>query len=67
MAEVPEVETLVRDLREAVVGRTIRNTEVLLNAAIRFPTVDQFKSLLTDRVVLEAHRRAKYMLRLGKC
>jgi len=62
MAEVPEVETIVRDLREAVVGRTIHETEVLLAAAVRFPSVDEFASLLTDRVVLESKRRAKYIL-----
>ena len=62
MAEVPEVETIVRDLREAVVGRTIGRTEVLLPAAVRFPTVDEFMSLLTERVVLESNRRAKYIL-----
>ena len=62
MAEVPEVETLVRDLREAVVGRTILEAEVLLPAAVRFPTTEEFTALLTDRLVLEAHRRAKYML-----
>jgi formamidopyrimidine-DNA glycosylase len=62
MAEVPEVETIVRDLREAVVGRTILMVEVLLPAAVRFPTVDEFTTLLTDRVVLESKRRAKYIL-----
>ncbi len=62
MAEVPEVETLVRDLREAVVGRTLYETDVLQPAAVRFPTVNEFTTLLTDRVVLEAHRRAKYIL-----
>lgn len=62
MAEVPEVETIVRDLREAVVGRTILATEVLAPAAIRFPTVDEFTILLTDRVVLGSQRRAKYIL-----
>lgn len=62
MAEVPEVETLVRDLRQAVVGRTIRQTEVLLPAAVRFPTVEEFTNLLTGRVVLESQRRAKYIL-----
>ena len=62
MAEVPEVETIVRDLREAVVGRTIARTEVLLPAAVRFPTADEFTSLLTERVVLESNRRAKYIL-----
>ena len=62
MAEVPEVETLVRDLRDAVVGRTLMKTEVPQPAAVRFPTVGEFTTLLTDRVVLDAHRRAKYIL-----
>ena len=62
MAEVPEVETIVRDLQEAVVGRTIHETDVLQPAAVRFPTVDEFTALLTDRVFLEAQRRAKYIL-----
>lgn len=62
MAEVPEVETIVRDLREAMVGRTIIETEVLLPAAVRFPTVEEFTTLLTNRVILDARRRAKYIL-----
>jgi formamidopyrimidine-DNA glycosylase len=62
MAEVPEVETIVRDLREAVVGRTLRETEVLLSAAVRYPTVDEFSTLLTSRVFLDSQRRAKYIL-----
>ena len=62
MAEVPEVETLVRDLREVVVGRMIRETDVFQPAAVRFPTVNEFTTLLTDRAVVDAHRRAKYIL-----
>src|SRR5215207_1704139 len=62
MAEVPEVETLVRDLREAVVGRTIHEANVFQSASVRFPTVDEFTALLTDRVILDAQRRAKYIL-----
>jgi formamidopyrimidine-DNA glycosylase len=62
MAEVPEVETLVRDLREAVVGRTLIGTEVLQPAAVRFPTVDEFTALMTNRVFIDAQRRAKYIL-----
>ena len=62
MAEVPEVETLVRDLREAVVGRTLVETKVLQPAVVRYPTVDEFSNLLTDRVFLNANRRAKYIL-----
>ncbi|HKY55446.1 MAG TPA: DNA-formamidopyrimidine glycosylase family protein [Anaerolineales bacterium] len=62
MAEVPEVETLVRDLREAMIGRTIRETDVLQPGIVRYPTVDEFNTLLTDRVILDANRRAKYIL-----
>ena len=62
MAEMPEVETLVRDLREAVVGRTLLRTEVLLPAAVRYPAVDEFTALLSDRLVLDSQRRAKYIL-----
>jgi formamidopyrimidine-DNA glycosylase len=62
MAEVPEVEIIVRDLRKALVGRTIRTTEVLQSAAIRFPTVEEFTAVLKERTILDAHRRAKYIL-----
>ena len=62
MAEVPEVETLVRDLREAVAGRALINTDVFLPAAVRYPDPDEFKALLTDRVFLDSQRRAKYIL-----
>src|SRR5689334_11625639 len=62
MAEVPEVETLVRDLRAAVVGRLIQQTEVLQPTAVRFPGALEFTSLLTDRLVLDSQRRAKYIL-----
>jgi formamidopyrimidine-DNA glycosylase len=62
MAEVPEVEILVRDLNEAVVGRTIQSVNVRLEAAVRFPTVIEFSTLLRDRTVTGAQRRAKYIL-----
>ena len=62
MAEVPEVETIVRDLRQAVVERKIIETEVLIPAAVRFPTVNEFTDLLTNRIVLDSQRRAKYIL-----
>jgi formamidopyrimidine-DNA glycosylase len=62
MAEVPEVEIIVRDLREAVVGRTILTTEVLQPAAVRYPAFDEFIALLKDRKILDSQRRAKYIL-----
>jgi len=62
MAEVPEVETIVRDLREAVVGRGLRGAEVLLPEALRFPEPERFDALLAGRAVLGAERRGKHIL-----
>lgn len=62
MAEVPEVETLVRDMRESLVGRTLVDTEVVHPPVVRFPGVAEFESLLTNRIFLDSRRRAKYML-----
>jgi formamidopyrimidine-DNA glycosylase len=62
MAEVPEVETIVRDLREAVVGREILAADVLLAAALRFPEPGEFVDRIAGRVVLGAERRAKHIL-----
>lgn len=62
MAEVPEVEIIVRDLCEAVVGRGITGAEVLLPESVLFPSVPEFITMLAGRSVLDANRRAKYIL-----
>jgi formamidopyrimidine-DNA glycosylase len=62
MAEVPEVETIARDLREAVVGRAILGAEVLQSAALRFPAPPEFARLLAGRLIEGARRRAKHIL-----
>lgn len=62
MAEVPEVETIVRDLRAAVVGRRIDGAHVLRPEAIRFPAPDAFERLMAGRIVEDATRRAKHIL-----
>ena len=62
MAEVPEVETIVRDLRSAIVGRAILGAEVIAPEAVRFPAPQAFVDRLSGRQILAAHRRAKYIL-----
>jgi formamidopyrimidine-DNA glycosylase len=62
MTEMPEVEILVRDLREYVVGRTITAAEVVLPAAVRFPSVPEFVEHLQGCVVTGVERRAKHIL-----
>lgn len=62
MAEVPEVEIIVRDLCAAVVGRTITGAEVLLPASVVFPSVPEYVAMIANRTVLDANRRAKFIL-----
>lgn len=62
MAEVPEVETIVRDLQAAVVGRPIAGATVLLPDAVRFPAPADFEAQIAGRAVLAAERRAKHIL-----
>jgi len=62
MAEVPEVEILARGLREAVLGRRITRVEVLRPEAVRFPSAEEFITLIDNRTILTAQRKAKYIL-----
>jgi formamidopyrimidine-DNA glycosylase len=62
VAEVPEVETIVRDLRAAVVGREVQSAEVLRTEAVRFPSPELFAAMVAGRRVLAAERRAKHIL-----
>ncbi|RPJ52390.1 MAG: formamidopyrimidine-DNA glycosylase [Chloroflexi bacterium] len=62
MAEVPEVEIILRDLCEAVVGRVITGAEVLEPASVLFPPIPEFAAILHGREVLDANRRAKFIL-----
>jgi formamidopyrimidine-DNA glycosylase len=62
VAEVPEVEIIVRDLKQAVVGRRFVGADIKLPEAVRFTSPDDFVAHLTGRRVLAAERRAKFML-----
>ncbi|MCY1045866.1 formamidopyrimidine-DNA glycosylase [Corallococcus sp. bb12-1] len=62
MAEVPEVEIIVRDLKQAVVGRRFVDAQVLVPTAVRFASPEDFIQNLRGRRVLSADRRAKFML-----
>lgn len=61
MAEVPEVETVARDLA-TVVGRTIESAEVLAPEVLRFGTPDEFVREVAGQRIAHAWRRAKWLL-----
>ncbi len=64
MPELPEVETLARDLRAAVVGRTITDAWVAPDAPrlVQAMPVETFTSGLRGRRIEEIGRRGKYLL-----
>ncbi len=64
MPELPEVETLVRDLRATVVGRTIIDAYVAPEAPrlVQRMPVEVFTSGLRDRRIERVERRGKFVL-----
>ncbi|MGH9183299.1 MAG: bifunctional DNA-formamidopyrimidine glycosylase/DNA-(apurinic or apyrimidinic site) lyase [Acidimicrobiales bacterium] len=63
MPELPEVETLRRDLDKEVVGRRIRDVEVLgMRAIRRHPNKRHFVSKLEGRKLARVKRKGKYLL-----
>ena len=62
MPELPEVETIRRDLAAAVVGRRVVRAEVLDASLVHAPTVEAFSRELCARVVQGVGRRGKYLL-----
>jgi formamidopyrimidine-DNA glycosylase len=62
MPELPEVETLVRRLREPIVGRTIINATVKWPRTIGRPAPREFVRTMRGLTVQSINRRAKYLV-----
>jgi formamidopyrimidine-DNA glycosylase len=62
MPELPEVETLVRRLREPVIGRTIENVMIYWKRTVARPAPKEFARLLRGCTVQAIDRRAKYLV-----
>lgn len=62
MPELPEVETLRRELDKKLQGKKIAQVEVFWAGAIKPATAKKFKKIVTGRKILEVNRRAKILL-----
>lgn len=58
--ELPEVETMVRDLRTRLVGQTIESVEASFRGSIVWPSFDEFEAGVTGRRIEGVERRGKY-------
>ena len=61
MPELPEVETMVRDLIPRVIGRSIAGVEAPFPGEVVWPPVfEDFEKRVTGQQILEVTRRGKY-------
>ena len=62
MPELPEVETIKRDLRELVVGSGVEGVELRHPALVEQPSSEGFARRLKGARVVDARRRAKHLI-----
>jgi formamidopyrimidine-DNA glycosylase len=62
MPELPEVETIVRELRPALAGRSIREVEVFRGDALGSVDAVEFAAALRGRSFGRVSRRGKYLI-----
>jgi len=62
MPELPEVETICRDLNAAILGRTIRNVEIRDRRVIRLTKSDILKKILVGNSFKKIVRRGKALI-----
>ncbi|MFZ2330730.1 MAG: DNA-formamidopyrimidine glycosylase [Atribacterota bacterium] len=62
MPELPEVETIKRDLEKEILYKTITNIQVCLPRIIKYPGLTQFSSGLKGKFIKGVKRRGKYIL-----
>jgi formamidopyrimidine-DNA glycosylase len=60
--ELPEVETIVADLRPHLVGRTIQRAELNFPTIVRHPEPEEFIDAVVGQRIVSAGRRGKYIL-----
>jgi formamidopyrimidine-DNA glycosylase len=60
MPELPEVETMVRDLRTRVVGRTITAVDAPFPGSVVYPGYPEFVQRVAGQEIVDIRRRGKY-------
>jgi formamidopyrimidine-DNA glycosylase len=60
--ELPEVETIVADLRPHLTGRTIVHCELIFPTIVRFPEPEQFVDAIAGQRIGGMRRRGKFIL-----
>ncbi len=62
MPELPEVETIKRELKPLIIGQRIKECVILRNDVIAFPKLEQFCRSLLNKKISDVKRAAKYLI-----
>ena len=62
MPELPEVETVKESLKCRLVGRKIKNVDILWDNIIAFPSKEEFIKDINDKIIIDIKRRGKFLL-----
>jgi formamidopyrimidine-DNA glycosylase len=62
MPELPEVETITRDLQKELTNKTIKKVQVKTPILIKKPQIKEFLSKMENSRILEVRRRGKYII-----
>jgi formamidopyrimidine-DNA glycosylase len=62
MPELPEVETIARNLRPALVGRKVITAHLLWPRSLETPPPGQFQDRITGQIIRETGRRGKFII-----
>jgi len=62
MPELPEVETIRRELEKEVVGRRVKSVDTVGKKSIKRQTPDEFKAGLVGAKITGSQRKGKYLL-----
>ncbi len=62
MPELPEVETIKRELRAEIINKRITGCKILRKDIIGYPTPEKFCKGVMNETILDITRRAKYLI-----
>lgn len=62
MPELPEVETVISILKKLVIGKEIKNVDVLIHKIVKNMDVKTFEKSLKKQTIHDIHRKGKYIL-----
>ena len=62
MPELPEVETIKRDLQKKIIGKKIKEVTIKVNKILQKPSLEEFTAKIRGRVIKKIDRRGKYII-----